>query len=223
MGVWVNGSYTFGDIDSTFDAVGFEYDTWGTSAGVDFRLTDNLIVGTAFTYYTSEADIDHHGGDVDADSYTGSIYATFYHGEGFYINGIASYGEGDLDIKRNIQYTIPAETVNTEAKGTPGSQQYSVGLGTGYTFNIEGFTITPFARFNYLEYGVDSYSEKGGTGWGLRYSDQKVRSLKTVLGSQASYAYSLPFGVLLSQVHGEWIHEYKDSKRKYRATYRVVA
>jgi outer membrane autotransporter protein len=60
--------------------VGFDYDSWGVIAGVDYRLTPNLIIGLAGSYTSSTADLDHVLGSTDTKSYGVTLYATYYVG-----------------------------------------------------------------------------------------------------------------------------------------------
>lgn len=224
LGLWAHGKYNFGSVERTFDEIGFSFDTWGMTAGADYRFTDNAFAGAAFTYMSTDSNFSRSGGGLDSDAYIGSIYGSFYVTDNFYINGIASYGEAEHDITRNISYTLPTapQPVNTRTKGSPDGKHYSVGLSTGYDINMDATVVTPFARVNFSEGEIDSYSETETgpvTGWAQRYSEQRFRSLTTALGADASHALSTPFGVVTAQVHGEWVHEYKDSRRRYSTSF----
>jgi len=226
LGVWFNGNYNFGSVESTFEQIGFKFDNWGGTFGADYRLSDAFIAGAAFSYLGTDANIASSRGGVDSDSYTGSLYATFYPLDNLYIDAIASYGGSEYDISRQIQYSIVdpnipggQDTVNTTANGSPDGDQYMFGIGAGYNLQIDALTLSPYGRFNYLETEIDSYDENGGDGWGQHFSDQKIRSMTTAVGARANYALSLPFGVTTLQVRGEWVHEFKDSKRKFSTFY----
>ncbi|HFD12126.1 MAG TPA: autotransporter outer membrane beta-barrel domain-containing protein [Crenotrichaceae bacterium] len=213
LGIWGNGTYNTGDVNSSINQLGFDFDNWGGTLGVDYRVTDDLVAGAAFTYLNTDADLDSSAGNVESDSYTGTIYATYSHASGFYIDGAASYGAIDFDISRRIQYTLPTDVVNTTAKGDPDGSQYSFGMGIGYQFSVASATIEPFARADYQEYEIDSYRETGGQGWGERFSKQRVRSLPTSVGLRLSNAFSTSWGILQPQVHGAWHHQFKDDSR----------
>jgi outer membrane autotransporter protein len=216
LGIWGNGTYITGDVDTSTNQLGFDFDNWGGTLGVDYRITNDLVAGAAFTYLNTDADVDSSAGNVESDSYTGSIYATYSHQGGFYVDGIASYGASDFDISRRIQYSLVTDvlgTVDTTAEGDPSGSQYSFGLGIGYQFAVGSSTIEPFARADYQEYEIDSYSERGGQGWGERFSRQRIRSLPTSVGLRLSNAFSMPWGVLIPQAHGAWHHEFKDDSR----------
>ncbi|MEE9425982.1 MAG: autotransporter outer membrane beta-barrel domain-containing protein [Methylococcales bacterium] len=217
LGIWGNGTFITGDVDTATNQLGFDFDNWGGTLGVDYRITNDLVTGLAFTYLNTDADVDSSAGNVESDSYTGSIYATYSHQSGFYVDGIASYGASDFEISRRIQYTLPTDAapdvVDTTAEGDPNGSQYSFGMGVGYQFAVGSSTIEPFARADYQEYEIDSYTESGGQGWGERFSRQRIRSLPTSVGLRLSNAFSMPWGVLIPQAHGTWHHEFKDDSR----------
>ncbi len=213
LGIWGNGTYNTGDVNSSTNQLGFGFENWGGTLGADYRITDNFVAGAAFTYLNTDADVDSSGGNAESDSYTGTIYATFSHESGFYVDANASYGESDLDISRNIVYSINGDVVNTTAEGDPSGSQYSFGMGIGYQFALASATIEPFARADYMEYEIDGYSERGGQGWGSSFSRQRFRSLPTTVGLRLSNAFSMPWGVLLPQIHGAWHHQFRDDAR----------
>jgi outer membrane lipase/esterase len=239
LGIFANGTYTFGDKDETRSGAmnniiepGFDFDTFGATVGVDYRFTDSFILGLAFSYQATDADLDASSGNVDAKSYNVSVYGTYYIAA-FYIDGIVTYGWNDYDIDRNIRYTIDADgdpetpettTVNQTAKGDTDGRQFSFGFGVGYDFNVGGLTFGPFARLNYIRLDIDGYQEEidnedDGFGWALEVDNQDVESLISVLGGQVSYAISTGFGVLLPQVRAEWQHEFQDDSRTITARF----
>jgi outer membrane lipase/esterase len=222
LGVWINGAYNWGDVDDTFQEVGFDFNNWIVMAGADYRLTDNIVIGGAFTYLNSFSSINQNGGSVNNNSYTGSVYGSYYVTDSFFVDLIASYGGADFDIKRRIQYSVGGllpDTVNTQAQGSPGGNQYAFGLSTGYDFAFGGFTLSPLVRFNYLKLQIDSYSETGGDGWAQAYNGQGVESLVSGVGFNADYAISTSIGVFVPRVHFEWLHEFSANARTITTRY----
>lgn len=222
LGAFINGIYNFGSVDSTFNSagtqrgnqLGFDFDSGGVTAGMDYRFTSNLVLGAAFTYLHMATTFDRSGGDLDSDSYSGSLYGTFYPSKSFYVDGLFSVGGIDYSSNRQINYVIPgADVVNTQAQATSGAMQYSVSVGGGYNYAWKGLTLNPYARFNYINLDIGGFSERGGDGWAMRFGDQTVESLTTTLGTQLTYAISTPWGVLTPNVRGEWRHEFEDDKR----------
>ena len=227
FGIWFNNAYTTGTVDSTFQETGYDFGNWAFSLGADYRVMDNLAIGTAFSYQKNSADFNRSGGSTDTDVYTGTIYASYHPIEHLHLNGTASYGGSDYDTKRNINYSIspvavtnrPQDIVNTRATSNTGGEHYAFSARAGYDFSFDALTIEPYARFNYYSLKVDAYQEQGGDGWALRVGDQNVRSLITSLGTQLSYSLSYPWGIVVPQVYGEWLHQFKDSARVISASF----
>jgi uncharacterized protein with beta-barrel porin domain len=237
LGVFANGIFTGGDKDVTSREAGFDFQTFGTTLGADYRFTDHFVLGATFNYLSTDIDFDTSsflgapaGGGIDTRSFGFSVYGTYYVSNQFYIDGIVNFGWNNYNIDRRIIYSIPSTdrsgnlipgsttTVNQTAQGDTDSTQYSFNVGAGYDFNVQGFIITPFVRLEYSRLDVDGYQETinntmNGFGLALAFNDQEVESLLSVLGAQASYAISTGIGVLLPQVRAEWRHEFKNDAR----------
>ena len=237
LGVFANGIFTGGNTDATSREAGFDFKTYGVTLGADYRFTNNLVLGGAFNYLSTNIDFDESafngtpdGGGIDTRSFGFSVYGTYYVSNQFYVDGIFNFGSNRYDIDRRIIYSIPSTdrsgnlipgsttNVNQTAEANTYSTQYSFSIGAGYDFNVQGFTITPLVRLDYSKLNVDGYQEAinntaNGFGLALVFNDQDVESLLSVLGAQASYAISTGVGVLLPQVRAEWRHEFKNDAR----------
>ena len=65
FGVFLNGNGSFGQKDTTDREVGFDFHTVGGTVGADYRVTDTLILGAAFHYLRTNADLVRLLGDVE--------------------------------------------------------------------------------------------------------------------------------------------------------------
>ena len=224
LGVFANGTFTGGDKDATSREAGFDFTTFGATLGADYRFTNNFVLGVTFNYLSTDIDFDKSsflstpaGGGIDTQSFGFSIYGTYHVSNQFYVDGIVNFGWNNYDIDRRIIYAIPSTnrmgalipgaitTVNQTAQADTNSTQFSFSVGAGYDFNVQGFTVTPFARLEYSRLDVDGYQEAinntaNGFGLALAFDEQDVESLLSVFGAQASYAISTGIGVLLPQV-----------------------
>jgi outer membrane autotransporter protein len=90
---------------------------------------------------------------------------------------------------------------------------FNLGLMTGYDHPIGRFTIGPRAGVNYSNTKIGDYGERGSTGVELRYDDQWINSLQSVIGVQGSAAFSTGLGVLVPQFNADFIHEFANSQR----------
>jgi outer membrane lipase/esterase len=226
LGLFFNGMGTFGDVEDSPNQVGFDFRSAGITAGGDYRFSESLIVGAAFTYLRMESDFNpslgssNSRGSLNSDSYSGSIYATYYLPNGFYVDGLGTIGGLNYDSIRNINYTLLNQTngklfdsVNSAAVSNPGGKQYVASIGLGYNQNFGGINVSPYLRGNYNRLEVDGFDEQGGAGMAVGFGDQTVESVTSVLGAQLSYAVSTVKGVFTPYIHGEWRHEFEDSGR----------
>jgi outer membrane autotransporter protein len=234
LGMFVNGTFTFGDRDATSREAGFDFHTLGVTAGVDYRFTENFVLGIAFGFASTDADLDASGGSVDTKLYSGSVYGTYYL-DSFYVDGIATVGRNTFESKRNIAYSLPSvdrqgmltgmtTQVSQTATGDTDGTQYLVGFDGGYEFRSGGLTYGPYVRLNYLRVDIDGFTEgidntNPGFGLALEFRGQTLESLRSALGGQATYALSTQVGVFVPQVLFEWVHEFLNNERTIASNY----
>jgi len=216
LGVFINGSLSSGDKDPTSNEDGFSFDGWGLTAGVDYRFTDSAILGLAVGYNSGSTDLDNNGGSLDTDGYSLSLYGTYYPDEHVYADAVITYGSNSYDQERNIRYRVGNYNVNQVASADYDSSQWSATIGAGYDIPRGPWTFTPVVQLQYLSADVDGYTERmsapnaPGGGWGTRLGDMDQESLTSMLGFNVSHAFSTNWGVILPQLHLDWVHEYKN-------------
>ena len=238
LGLFVNGLFSVGEKDPTSNEAGFDFHTYGVIAGVDYRFTPKLVLGVAFTYQSTNNDLDNtitlvrnvptsvSGGSADTRSFGFSLYGTYYVLEQFYVDGMLGFGWNNYRLNRVINYDLGGgkAPVNQIAHAEPDGHQFSFSVGAGYDFRQGALTFGPLVRLQYLKLNIDGYQEKinnplPGFGWALALDSQDVESLTTALGGRASYAISTGLGVLLPQVRLEWEHEFKNDARLLTARF----
>ena len=120
-----------------------------------------------------------------------------------------------VNLPNNGPRTPPFTINNTSgiASSNSNGNVFNLGLLTGYDYPVGRFTIGPRAGLNYSNTKINGYGESGSTGVELRYDDQSINSLQSVLGIQGSAAFSTGLGVLVPQVNADYIHEFANSQR----------
>lgn len=224
LGVFVNGDIGYGNRRTTSNEAGYNLNTHGVTAGVDYRFTDNFVLGTAFGYNNATSAYYSNLGKLEADSYSGAIYGSFFTEGGFFVDGIFSGSHVNYASIRHIQYRLPTETtptktINTNAFGNNQGDEFNVAMNSGYNFNFGGLTITPQIRVDYTTSQVDGLNEQGGLGWALHVNQQQFESLQTAPGLQLAYAISLPWAVIIPMARAEYIHEFKNDSRNITTYY----
>jgi outer membrane autotransporter protein len=84
---------------------------------------------------------------------------------------------------------------------------------TGYDQPVGRFTVGPRLGLNYTNTHINQYTETGNSGLELKYADQWVNSLQSIVGVQGQATFSTGFGVLVPQVNADYIHEFANSQR----------
>jgi outer membrane autotransporter protein len=207
LGIFLNGQGNFGDQRARGQEPGFNFHTAGATLGVDYRFTEQFILGAAFGYLSTASDFDAAAGDFSGRGFSASAFGTYYLGDRFYVDLVATYGWNDYDTTRNIP--LPGVTARGETDGT----QFALSVGGGYNFNLGGLTVGPVARVDYIKVDIDGFRESGAGIFDLDVASQTATSVTTALGGRLSYAISMPWGVLVPAVHAEWQHEFDGDSR----------
>lgn len=219
---------TFGGVGDTAQTTtenASDFYSAGFTAGLDYRVLDNFILGLAAGYshigldFANNANVS--GGNVDADTYGVTLYSTYYL-DGFYVDGMFNYGWANYDIDRDIRIgsnnpNVPV--ISRTAKSSPDGSQYTLSFQSGYNFQSGALSFGPFGRFNYMEVVTDHYRETGAGGLNLSVSEQTAVSLQSIFGGQISYALSESFGVLVPFLRFDWHHEFKNQSGPLKARY----
>lgn len=231
-GVFINGDFGSGEKDGTDGEDGFEYDAAGFTVGADYRMNEQVVLGLAVGFNSSESDFDTtanvSGGGLDTEATSFSTYGLFYT-DNYYFDGILTIGQTTIDMERSIE--IASNTDATDPNGNPNdgasrsaesetdSDQIAFSFGGGTDIRSGSFTFAPYLRAQYLKVDVDAFEESGTEGLNLRFEEQEIESITTALGFRASTVANTGFGVLVPQAHLEWIHEYSDDEREVTTVY----
>jgi len=210
LGLFINGQGSIGDQDPTSRDLGFDFYTAGMTAGVDYRVTDQLILGAALGYLRTKSTFDASGGDSRINGYSVSVYGNYYPVEKLYLDGIATFGWNEYRNERNIAGAFTADS-NTD--GT----QFAISVSTGYDFNAGALTFGPTVRVNYVRVHIDGYRETGADAFNLKIGSQTIESVTSAVGGDVRYAISTAWAVLVPQLSFEWEHEYKGNSRTVTA------
>ncbi|MCL5776289.1 autotransporter outer membrane beta-barrel domain-containing protein [Limibaculum sp. FT325] len=208
----VNGE--FGNFDRKGSSAGFDYTGGGVTIGADYQLPAGMVggadiaVGAAFSFQRVSADVDANAGDVDADGYTGSIYAY----------GAAPMGgmgqlHGELGFSLGyIDYDQTRVSGGQVFSGDPDGMVFSADLEVGYQFDKfpvdEGLGVDlqagPFVGLSYGFNDVDSFTESGG----LAVSSFDDDRLVTTLGGRVSLSKEAEGNIYFGMLEATYNHDF---------------
>lgn len=210
-GAFVNGRLSTGEKDDTANEAGFDYDLYGISVGVDYRIRQNLIAGVAAGFGGVESKYQGDRGSLDIDSWNVAAFVTYFREESFYADALLTYGRNDYDSQRRILFDTGSGTVDRTTNGTTDGTQISFGTGIGWDFSRNALTYGPHLGVYYYNVEVDGFRESGAGGLDLAIGDQSVTSLTGNAGLHASYAVLTSWGALIPNVRVDWVREFEDS------------
>ena len=122
-----------------YNAKGYDFTTGGVSVGVDYRLTDQLVIGVMGEYAHTWTSL-KPSGDIDVDSGRGGVYASWFN-RGFYLNG-GIYGGHNV-------YESSRPTIGGLASGGTGGSEFSTFVSSGYDLHAGHLTAGPIASLQY--------------------------------------------------------------------------
>ena len=220
LGVFVNGHVGLGDKGTTENESGFDFNSLGLTAGVDYRFTDTFILGLALGYSQLETSLYDEGGNIDSTGFNLSIYSTFYQPKEFYLDMLFSYGMNSYENSRNINYVLANTSVNQVANSSHDGDQLIFSFSAGYHLHFGALTLTPTARVDHISANIDEFTENmsnpdaPGAGLALAIENQSVKSLTFAFGAQAALELKPESGTtLIPQISLEWVSEYKNDQR----------
>jgi outer membrane autotransporter protein len=127
------GSFSYDRQDYDGDEGDFDADSGAFTAGIDYRVAPNFILGAILD--GSKTDSDEFG---DIDSFRAGIYGTWGASTGLYVDFLAAYGWHELDF--------------TDANSIQAN------LTVGYAIGNEEFKHGPFAGLEYQNVDFDSFN-----------------------------------------------------------------
>ncbi len=207
-GVFVNGSIGGGSRDAMAAESGFDFDNYGLTAGVDYRLNDQAFVGLALGYSASSVDLDRGAGDLDTDGFGLTGYYSWYGTNGWYADGSLGYFRNQYDQSRVIDLTAIGLSRDVALSETDASQ-FIATLGIGYEFSRNGWVVTPEFRVEYAGTDIDAFTERGddSSGFLLSFPEQDFQSLQYSGALQVARAISTASGVMQPFVRLDWYYE----------------
>lgn len=207
LGFFVNGEISFGDRDRRGKEAGFDFDSWGLTTGLDYRIDSGSFVGISIGYSEYDADLDQDGGSTDAETITIQGYGSYSISDDFYLDATLAYSTTDVSQRRVVDLSGIGDLTRTIARGSTDARQYAASLTANYRLPLETrWSITPYAELQYAWNDIDGFSESGSP-FALSFEDQDFSSKTLGLGFRATRAINFSRGVLSPFVDGSYRYE----------------
>jgi outer membrane autotransporter protein len=199
-GIFATGLGEFTNVDSTFNARGYDLATGGFTMGIDYRIGSHFAIGLAGGYAYTGADL-FNGSSIQVNGGKLGLYATAF-GSGFYLDTAVIGGLSGYDTRRTaLEGTARGDTVGGDL---------NVLVAGGYDWKKGGLRIGPTASFQYTLVGFGDFTESGSLA-PLAYPSQNEESFRTAFGMRASYDWKIGPIRLIPEVRLAWQHEFGDT------------
>jgi outer membrane autotransporter protein len=203
LGVFASGRLIFGDEEKSDNQPGSSFQAHGATTGMDYRFTDDLILGAVFGYARSDGD-PSGGGDLDVEALTVAVYGAYMITDAFYLDGVAAFSHLAQTMVRPIN--IPSG--DFRARSDTDGREISLRGRLGYDMSHGNWVFGPVAQFDYLNTHFDEYTERGAGTMNLNVSEQNDDALTLRLGGLLSYIWQLENFTITPQVRAHYVHEF---------------
>lgn len=203
----VSGNWS--SVEGDTNGPGFDQDTFGLNAGIDYAFSSETVVGLGGSYQTSEVEFESdNSGDVD--TFAVGLFGTFGLGGG-YLDANANVGFHDVSMSR---LTPAPDYASAEYSAT--SWSLSGELGT--VIPVGRAYVAPMLSMTYVGVSVDSFTETGSA-FALSVDGADTDSFATVLGARAGDYFKVGKATVNLQGNLGWRHEFGDEEASFTAAF----
>jgi len=208
-----------GTVDQGLSTGTVTYNVGGFAAGLDRKLTDNVLAGVTVGYTAGQQWVGGFSGQGFSNTVQAGLYGGYRQGPA-YLDGIAGYAYSANQLNRSI---VIAGLAPRTAIGQTGANQFYGQLEGGWRIDLGGVAeafVTPFARVQAYTGTQNAFTESGAQSLDLSVAAQTTNSLRTVLGTQLGGGFDLGWrDKLFAQLRLGWSHEYADVSRPVAASF----
>jgi uncharacterized repeat protein (TIGR01451 family) len=227
-GFFASGTIGRGEAEAGSTRPRYDYDINGLTVGLDYRYSDRFIFGGALGYTRQDSELRDAPGDLDMSGFSVSGYATWYHDDSWYMDGVLTWGRNSFDLMRSITWTVPlpgggTSTIDQRARSQSDGDMLEGAFTFGRDFQAGGWSIGPYGRLLYTKLDFDEIHDEmdagAGSGLGLSIDARSLTSVASEVGAKFTYAHSADWGVLTPHLQLEWEHEFKDDPKALTARF----
>ncbi len=201
LGYWMDGNMSFGTRDATANRSALDFTTSGVSAGVDYRVTQKLVLGAGLGFAHDRTAIGTDGTRSRADGYSVAAYGSYQPTNHTFIDGVLGAGSLRFDSDR----LVPAAADFAHANRT--GRQFFGALIAGYEHRGNGMLWSPYGRVDFAADRLKLATESGAGLNALTYFTQNQRSYQGALGLRAESAHEAGFGWVVPRVRTEYRYD----------------
>lgn len=227
-GGFLNGSYSYGDESPTQRENAYDFDGREVSAGLDYRVNAQWVVGGLVGYQDQEVDFDSSQSIVDGgvlmDGWSLMPFV-LYQRDDWYATASTGLQSMEFTTERSIRYpslnpNVPS--VNTVATSSNRARTLTGSISGGYSYRItDTWTLEPSLSINYQRTSINAYTEQDikDDGFNFIVDKQSIKSLESVFGLKLQYLLNSQYGVFMPFIDAQFYAQHETDERYINATY----
>ena len=213
--VWVNGYGQSSAVPGNGNASQFNGTAAGTTAGADYQVNRNLLLGAAVGFTSTSFSVNNSGAQGQADDGQFALYANYSTGPA-YVAGSIGYSHAEGTMLRDI--SLPG--LPGQARGSISGNQVLGGAETGYDFKLpNGIVATPFAGLQLAAYTQNAMVESTGGPLALAVQQASASSVVSQFGGRFATDLHLAGLTISTQAELGWAHEFASTARSITASF----
>ena len=155
-GVYFDPGLILGGQGSAVDQTGFGFTMAGFTAGADYRVWQDLLLGLNTGYTYTSAGFRGSGGYVQGNTWPLNAYAA-YLPKPFYAYGSLGYALNLYNLERDINFG----GLNRPPTSSTTGNQFNAYAETGYDLKVNPVVLTPALSLSYSQLWLDGFTESG--------------------------------------------------------------
>ncbi len=220
LGAFLNAQFNFTDRETSLLERGFYSNSYGFTGGVDYRMSQRLLLGLAVGYSNATTQFAAQGGNQALNNYSLTGFGSINLTDNWYVDLMVSGAYNQYHTNRNINYIDAVGSVNTVASSNADGLQSNFNINMGYDIPYQEWSFGIRGSTEYTHNNINASQEYGADlGLNINYNAQSMNSLTTDIGVVASKVTSTSLGVFSSQLILEWEHQYQNNSRIINADF----
>lgn len=207
IGGFIVASGRYGRFDPAVDRARVKYSATSVQAGLDARFGEKSLIGVTGGYDVARPKFGAATPDSRIETYFGGAYGTLAVGP-VYIDGFATYGDADYDLRRSVNFAQTALAFSASTK----SKTYAGGGTAGLIVKAGAVEIEPFAGARYAKLKVRGFGEGDGFA-ALSFGRASYESVIGTAGLRLGGAFDIGGAVVRPEVRGAYRHEFRKDFR----------
>lgn len=205
------------DRRSSPNEAAFKADTGSLTAGIDWQLGPDWMLGLALNHVRE--DLDFSASDGEASTRFSGVFATGSRtlGDTWSVAGYLGAFNGEYDLTRAIAYTLPSSagpvSFSAEARANPDARRRVSGLSLDGRWARDGWDWGLAAGLDNSRTTIDAYGETGGGGLALNVPERSISTRRGRLDFSVGRTLSHSRGVFQPSLRLGWRQEFGNPRR----------